>query len=125
MPQSKDAASSLKKRGRFYKAASQSLWTPKKQTPDQWGAENRVYGPGTGKHGQPHPALTPYATPFSRAFVSPKYRRVVMVTAAQSAKTETFLDIIGERLDNRPAPILYVGPNKQFVTEQFEPRIRE
>lgn len=43
--------------------------------------------------------------------------------AAQMAKTETFLDIIGERLDNRPAPILYVGPSKEFITDQFEPRV--
>jgi phage terminase large subunit GpA-like protein len=115
----------LRKRGRFYRAASQSLWTPKKQTPDEWGAENRVYGPGTGWPGQRNPNLTPYATPFARAFTDPKYRRVVLVTAAQSAKTETLLDVIGERLDNRPAPILYVGPNKQFITDQFEPRVRE
>jgi phage terminase large subunit GpA-like protein len=47
-----------------------------------------------------------------------------MVTAAQASKTETFLDVIGERLDNRPAPILYVGPSKEFLTDQFEPRLR-
>lgn len=44
--------------------------------------------------------------------------------AAQGAKTETILDVIGERLDNRPAPIIYVGPSKEFVTDQFEPRLR-
>lgn len=59
-----------------------------------------------------------------RAFSDVRYRRVVMVTSAQTAKTESFLDIIGERLDNRPAPILYVGPSKEFVTDQFEPRLR-
>jgi phage terminase large subunit GpA-like protein len=59
-----------------------------------------------------------------RAFSDARYRRVVMVTSAQTAKTESFLDIIGERLDNRPAPILYVGPSKEFVTDQFEPRLR-
>lgn len=48
-----------------------------------------------------------------------------MVTSAQSGKTETFLDIIGERLDNRPMPIIYVGPSKEFVTDQFEPRLVE
>lgn len=48
-----------------------------------------------------------------------------MVTAAQSGKTETFLDIIGERLDNRPMPIIYVGPSKDFITDQFEPRLVE
>jgi phage terminase large subunit GpA-like protein len=53
----------------------------------------------------------------------PKYRRVVAIMGAQMAKTETFLDVIGERLDNRPAPILYVGPSKEFITDQFEPRL--
>ena len=37
--------------------------------------------------------------------------------------TEMLLDIAGSRLDQKPAPILYVGPNKQFLTEQFEPRV--
>ena len=63
--------------------------------------------------------------PFADSFGDPKYRRVVFVTAAQSGKTESFLDIIGERLDNRPAPMLYVGPSKEFVTDQFEPRLVE
>ena len=49
----------------------------------------------------------------------------VLVTAAQSGKTETMLDIIGERLDNRPVPILYAGPSKEFNTDQFEPRLRD
>lgn len=38
-------------------------------------------------------------------------------------KTDALLDIIGQRLDQRPAPILYVGPNRQFLNEQFEPRL--
>ena len=33
------------------------------------------------------------------------------------------LDIIGARLDQKPAPILYVGPTKEFLTDQFEPRL--
>ena len=33
------------------------------------------------------------------------------------------LDVAGQRLDQKPAPILYVGPNKQFLQEQFEPRL--
>lgn len=44
---------------------------------------------------------------------------------AQGGKSEAILDIIGERLDRAPAPILYVGPGKQFLTEQWEPRIVE
>lgn len=108
------------------------LWKAKRQTPDEWGAANRVYGPGTGSPGQRDPNKTPYAIPFMRQFApgaaKPRdghYKRVVMVTAAQSGKTESFLDIIGERLDNRPQPILYCGPSKEFVTDQFEPRLVE
>lgn len=61
--------------------------------------------------------------PLGRAARSGKYKRAVGVTAAQSGKTETMLDIIGERLDTRPAPIIYVGPTKEFLTDQFEPRV--
>ncbi|MGE1076459.1 hypothetical protein ACQJ22_28460, partial [Pseudomonas fragariae (ex Marin et al. 2024)] len=40
-------------------------------------------------------------------------------------KSETFLDLIGERLDTAPVPIIYVGPSKRFIVEQWEPRILE
>ena len=69
------------------------------------------------------PDLTPYIIPVERAAANCERRRIVIVTASQSAKTEMLLDIAGQRLDQKPAPILYVGPNKQFLTEQFEPRI--
>jgi hypothetical protein len=62
---------------------------------------------------------------FARAFGDHRWKRVVGVTAGQSGKTATVLDIIGERLDNRPAPILYAGPNKEFLTDQLEPHIEE
>lgn len=54
---------------------------------------------------------------------SGRYKRVVLVFGAQTGKTELMLDIAGQRLDQRPGPILYVGPNKQFLSEQFEPRV--
>ncbi len=69
--------------------------------------------------------LTPYMIAPVRAVAQGSYRRVVAVTASQSGKTETILDLIGERLDSKPAPILYVGPNRQFLVEQFEPRIMD
>lgn len=53
------------------------------------------------------------------------WRRTVLVCGAQMGKTEGQLDLIGERLDTRPAPILYVGPSKEFNTDQFEPRFTE
>src|SRR3954469_8593492 len=53
------------------------------------------------------------------------HRRVVGVFGAQSGKTESILDVIGERLDTAPVPILYVGPTRQMLVEQFEPRIMQ
>lgn len=61
--------------------------------------------------------------PFARRVHEGRYRRCVAVTAAQSGKTDNILDVIGARLDQRPAPILYVGPSRDFVTDQFEPRL--
>jgi phage terminase large subunit GpA-like protein len=60
-----------------------------------------------------------------RAFDDPRYRRVVLCCGAQMGKTDALLDLIGERLDDRPVPILYVAPSKEFCTDQFEPRLVE
>lgn len=48
-----------------------------------------------------------------------------LVTFAQSGKTDGMLDLIGSRLDQRPSPIIYVGPSREFNTDQFEPRLME
>lgn len=92
-------------------------------TPDVWGAANRTYPPSSGYPGKRNPYLTPYGVPFGRAIAGRRYKRCVFVVSAQSGKSETILDVIGQRLDQAPAPILYVGPNKQFITEQWEPRV--
>lgn len=38
-------------------------------------------------------------------------------------KTDSILDVMGWRLATRPRPQLYVGPSKDFVSEQVEPRL--
>lgn len=63
--------------------------------------------------------------PFAMAMHSRTNKRVVMVVSAQSGKTETFFDVMGERLDTSPVPMIYVGPSKQFLSEQLEPRLDE
>jgi phage terminase large subunit GpA-like protein len=125
MPLSNAAADVSSKRARLFAVAARCSWTARKQTPDVWAAANRIYGPSTGVPGARDPRLTPYIIPFVRAFDDPRYRRVVLVTAAQSGKTEALLDLMGERLDNRPVPVMYVGPSKEFITDQFEPRLVE
>lgn len=92
-------------------------------TPDQWARENRVYSETTGWPGPRKPELTPYVIEPMRAVASGTTKLVVAVFAAQAGKTDGGLDLIGHRLDTRPAPILYVGPSKEFCTDQFEPRL--
>ena len=71
------------------------------------------------------PSLTPYMIPFARAIASRRWRRVVMCCGAQTGKTETLLDVIGQRLDQAPCRVMYVGPGRQFVSERFEPRLMQ
>ena len=103
---------------------ARNLLTPAEfSEPDVWGANNRKYPETAGIPGQRDPNLTRYMIPFSRRVHAARHRRVVGITAAQSGKTDNVLDIIGARLDQRPAPILYVGPSDEFVETQFEPRL--
>ena len=70
---------------------------PALTTPDAWAQANRVYGPETGLPGPRNPYLSPSMVPLGRAAVSGLYRRVVGVTGAQTGKTDTVLDVIGQR----------------------------
>lgn len=60
--------------------------------------------------------------PFMRAFEDPRYNTVVFVCGGQMGKTDSVIDVILSRLDQRPVPIIYAGPDRNFVTDQFEPR---
>jgi phage terminase large subunit GpA-like protein len=50
---------------------------------------------------------------------------VVGVFGAQMGKSDSLLDVIGERLDTSPVPMLYVGPTAQMIKEQWEPRVMQ
>lgn len=117
------------RRAKLFRAAAATMVPTRVQTPDEWAAANRVYPAGSGVPGPRNPWLTAYGVYFARALANQfdhrTYKRVAIVMSSQSGKTESYLDTIGERLDNRPAPIIFVGPSLQFVTEQFEPRLVE
>lgn len=102
------------------------MWKPTpRTTPSAWARNNRVYPASSGVPGPRDPSLTPYMIPWTDAVAAGEFKRSVMVCGAQMGKTDSQLDIIGERLDTAPAPILYVGPSKEFNTDQFEPRLTE
>lgn len=119
------AADEFDKRAEMLRRFAGLIRVPDFTTPDQWAAENRVYGPTTGVPGPRDPHLSPSLVPLGKAATSGLYVRVIGVTAAQMGKTDTELDVIGHRLEQRPTPILYVGPSADFNRDQFEPRLRQ
>lgn len=68
---------------------------------------------------------TPYCTPIFEACTNPRYRRVVAIMGSQMGKTEGLLNVIGHKLDDDPAPILYFGPTKSNIDGVIEPRVAQ
>ena len=111
------------KRRQLWDLAAAILKPSPKLPPDEWARANRVYPETSGLPGPRDPSLTPYVIPVVRAVHAGLHKRVVLVCGAQMGKTDGLLDVLGARLDQRPAPILYVGPIRDFLTDQFEPRL--
>lgn len=69
--------------------------------------------------------------PFERSFdpatqieiYGRRYDATVLVCGSQMGKTDALLDVIGQTMEQRPAPIMYVGPSKDFLQDEFEPRL--
>lgn len=101
------------------------LRPPIKRHPDEWADDNRVLPKGAAIPGPFVSARTPYMLPIMRAFHDPGYGTVVGVMGSQMGKTDSVLNIIGQRADDAPAPILYVGPSRDFVEDEFEPRFMD
>ena len=67
--------------------------------------------------------LTPYVIEPERAAASGIGGAWCWCSARRPARPSACWTLPAQRLDQRPGPILYVGPNKQFLNEQFEPRV--
>ena len=112
-----------KERLTLWRLATQTLTTPPRMTPSEWAKKNRNYPSSAGRPGPRDPWFTPYVVPFCNAIEDPTRETVALVCGSQMGKTDAVLDMIGWRLDTRSRPSLYVGPSKDFITDQFEPRV--
>lgn len=100
------------------------LWQQReRKNPPQWGKDNRVYPPSAGVPGPRDPGLTPYIIAFEKFFDNPRFEVCALISGTQMSKTDGILDVMGWRLATKPRPQLYVGPSKDFVSNQFEPRL--
>ena len=85
------------------------------RTPDLWADANRVLPAGSAEPGPWRSSRVPYLIPIMQVGVAPNYRRVVVVCGAQMGKTEFLLNMIGHRLDDDPAPVIFVGASQRQV----------
>lgn len=101
------------------------LRAPTARTPSQWADASRILPPGSAEPGPWRSDRTPYTIPIGAAAVNARYRRVVVTMATQMGKTGGLLNIIGHKLDDDPAPILYIGPTKSSVDAVVEPQVQQ
>lgn len=101
------------------------LTPPRNRTAAAWADESRVLPAGSAEPGPWRSDRTPYTIPIAEACANPHYRRVVAVMGAQMGKTAGLLNVIGHKLDDDPAPVLYIGPTKSNVDGVIEPQIAQ
>lgn len=94
-----------------------------RRTPDEWADQSRILPPGSAEPGPWRSSRTPYLVPVMQACVDPRYRRVVLACGAQMGKTESVLNVVGHRLDDHPAPVLYVGPTQKQAESMSADRV--
>lgn len=90
-----------------------------------WATEHRIMPPGSPVPGPFDSTRTPYMIPVAEAFADPRYRRITFVMGTQMGKSATMQNVIGWRLDDEPAPIIYVGPTESNINNVVEPKIVE
>lgn len=81
--------------------------------------------PGSAEPGPFRSSRTPYISPIAAACTDTRYKRVVAVMGTQMGKTAGLLNVIGHKLDDDPAPVLYVGPTKSNIDGVIEPQVHQ
>lgn len=87
-----------------------------------WAQKNRVMPPDSPEPGPYRPERTPYMIPPTEAAVSFMYRGIGMITSTQMGKTAALMNIGGEKVDNDPAPFLWIGPTKSNIEKVIVPQ---
>lgn len=98
---------------------------PRARTPNEWADANRYLPPGSAEPGKWRSARTPYMIPISKACSEPRYKRVIAVMGSQMGKTAGLFNVIGHRLDDDPAPIIYIAPTRNNIDNVIEPKLTE
>lgn len=93
------------------------------RTAAEWADENLPLPAGSSEP-RYRSAKTPYVQHVAAAIASPLYEGVTFITASQMGKTQIILAIIGQRIDDDPVPIIYLGPTRNNVDTVIEPKLQ-
>lgn len=74
---------------------------------------NRVLPRGNAEPGRWRSSRTPYLRALHEAVVDTRYRRVIGVMGTQMGKTEFLLNELGRRMDDDPAPVIFIGASQR------------
>lgn len=99
------------------------LRPPPIRTADEWAKQCMKLPPTSPVPGRYDPSRTPYVVAIMRAFSDARYKVIVVIMGSQMGKTLLLMCVIGHRLDDDPAPIFYVGPDRDFLEDKLEPDI--
>lgn len=87
---------------------------PPDRTAGEWADSYRTLPPDSPEPGKWRTSRVPFWRPIYAAALDPRAKVIVVVTGAQMAKTESMLNIIGQRMTDGPyVPALYVGPTEK------------
>ncbi len=81
--------------------------------------------PGSPIPGNFSTLRTPYMIPVCIAFTEPSFSKITFVMGTQMGKSATMQNVIGWKLDDHPAPVIYVGPTESNINNVVEPKIVE
>ena len=95
----------------------------KKMTVSAWADKFRQLPADSAEPGQWRTSRTPYAREIMDAFTDNKIHRVVVKSAAQVAKTEILLNVIGRYVHLDPCSILLVNPTLEMSQDFSKARL--
>ncbi len=113
----------------LYAEAAEIIDAPPTRPADEWADERRILPAGNAEPGPWRSSRVPWTRPICRAFADPAVRWVIAVMGSQMSKSETIINVIGQRFDDGPrVPALYVGPTENqvrgFFRERIDPMLR-
>lgn len=94
------------------------------RTPNEWAKNERVMPQGSPEPGPVRPERNPYLIEVAEEFVNPKSKRVTFITGTQAGKSFLQENVIGQRIDDDPCPIIYFAPTESNINKKVEPVMR-